>query len=310
MATTAQSRARSAAARHRRPLLRGGLSFEGKMLAPALIILALVSIFPFVYIIIMSFSSVRMIGGINLDWAGLDNWSRLFSDSAVGSSWLRSIVYFVLSVSLQMVLGMAVALAIYETRRGRNIITSLVLMPMFMAPVIVGLLGRFLTDSTYGLYAWFLDTIGLYNGDILGTTTSAFLAVTLMDVWEWTPLIALIVLAGLTSMPRQVLEAAALDGASYWSRLRDIVLPMISGVIIVALLIRSMDAIRYFDIITNTTNGGPADATKIVPIRLYETAFRFFDLGYAAAIGLSMLAVTIVMANLFMNVLKRRGLAR
>jgi multiple sugar transport system permease protein len=309
MAVTPQRQA-PAAARHRRPLLTRGLSFEGKMLSPALIILALVSIFPFVYIIVMSFSSVRLIGGINLDWAGLDNWSRLFGDGAVGASWLRSIVYFVLSVSLQMFLGIAVALAIYETRRGRNIVTSLVLMPMFMAPVIVGLLGRFLTDSTYGLYAWLLDEVGLYNGDILGSTTSAFVAVTLMDVWEWTPLIALIVLAGLTSMPRQVLEAAAIDGASYWSRLRDIVLPMISGVIIVALLIRSMDAIRYFDIITNTTNGGPADATKIVPIRLYETAFRFFDLGYAAAIGLSMLAVTIIMANLFMRILKARGLAK
>jgi multiple sugar transport system permease protein len=310
MAVTTERKAPAAAARHRRPLFRRGLAFEGKMLAPALVVLALVSIFPFVYIIIMSFSSVRLIGGINLDWAGLDNWTRLFTDSAVGASWLRSIVFFVLSVSLQMFLGIAVALSIYETRRGRNIITSLVLMPMFMAPVIVGLLGRFLTDSTYGLYAWALDGIGLYNGDILGSTTSAFLAVTLMDVWEWTPLIALIVLAGLTSMPKQVLEAAAIDGASYWSRLRDIVLPMISGVIIVALLIRSMDAIRYFDIITNTTNGGPADATKIVPIRLYETAFRFFDLGYAAAIGLSMLAVTIVMANLFMRILKARGLAR
>ena len=110
-----------------------------------------------------------------------------------------------------------------------------------------------------------------------------------MDVWEWTPLIALIVLAGLTSVPKPVLEAAAMDGAGYFKRLRYIVLPMIAGVMIVALLIRSMDAIRYFDIITNTTNGGPADATKIVPIRLYETAFRFFDLGYAAAIGLSML---------------------
>jgi multiple sugar transport system permease protein len=88
------------------------------------------------------------------------------------------------------------------------------------------------------------------------------------------------------------------------------VLPMIAGVLIVALLIRSMDAIRYFDIITNTTNGGPADATKIVPIRLYETAFRFFDLGYAAAIGLSMLVVTIVMANVFLSILKRRGLAK
>jgi multiple sugar transport system permease protein len=310
MAVATQRQVPATPARQRRPLLRGGFSFEAKMLSPALVILALVSIFPFVYIVIMSFSSVRMIGGINFDWAGLDNWSRLFGDGAVGSSWLRSIVYFVLSVGLEMTLGIAIALAIYETRRGRNIITPLVLMPMFMAPVIVGLLGRFLTDSTYGLYAWALDEIGLYNGDILGSTTSAFLAVTLMDVWEWTPLIALIVLAGLTSMPRQVLEAAAIDGASYWSRLRDIVLPMISGVIIVALLIRSMDAIRYFDIITNTTNGGPADATKIVPIRLYETAFRFFDLGYAAAIGLSMLAVTIIMANLFMGVLKRRGLAR
>ena len=184
------------------------------------------------------------------------------------------------------------------------------LLPMFMAPVIVGLLGRFLTDSTYGLYAWFLRETGIYTGDILGSTTSAFLAVTLMDVWEWTPLIALIVLAGLTSVPKPVLEAAAMDGAGYFKRLRYIVLPMIAGVLIVALLIRSMDAIRYFDIITNTTNGGPADATKIVPIRLYETAFRFFDLGYAAAIGLSMLVVTIIMANVFLGILKRRGLAK
>jgi multiple sugar transport system permease protein len=281
------------------------------MLAPALCVLAAVSIFPFVYIIAMSLSQVRLIGGISFSWAGLDNWSRLFSDGAVWASWLRSVVFFVLSVGLEMSLGIAIALAIYETRRGRNIITSLVLMPMFMAPVIVGLLGRFLTDSTYGLYAWALHKIGLYDGDILGNTTSAFLAVTLMDVWEWTPLIALIVLAGLASMPKQVLEAAEMDGANYGARLRDIVLPMLSGVIVVALLIRSMDAIRYFDIITNTTNGGPADATKIIPIRLYETAFRFFDLGYAAAIGLSMLAVTIVMANLFMRTLnKRRELAR
>jgi multiple sugar transport system permease protein len=309
MAVTTQ-KAPAAAARHRRPLLRRGLSFEGKMLSPALLILALVSIFPFVYIIAMSLSSVRMIGGISFDWVGLDNWTRLFSDGAVGASWLRSIIYFVLTVGLEMGLGIAIALSIYETRRGRNFIISLVLMPMFMAPVIVGLLGRFLTDSTYGLYAWVLTKTGLYSGDILGSRVPAFLAVTLMDVWEWTPLIALIVLAGLTSMPRQVLEAAAIDGASYWSRLRDIVLPMISGVIIVALLIRSMDAIRYFDIITNTTNGGPADATKIVPIRLYETAFRFFDLGYAAAIGLSMLVVTIIIANLFMRILKRRGLAK
>jgi multiple sugar transport system permease protein len=300
---------RPAAAARERPRRRG-LSFEGKMLAPALAVLAAVSIFPFIYIILMSLSRVGLIGGISLEWAGLDNWTRLFSDGAVWGSWVRSVVFFILTVGLEMTLGVTVALAINELVKGRSALTSLMLLPMFMAPVIVGLLGRFLTDSTYGLYAWFLRETHIYSGDILGSTRSAFLAVTLMDVWEWTPLIALIVLAGLTSVPKPVLEAAAMDGAGYFKRLRYIVLPMIAGVMIVALLIRSMDAIRYFDIITNTTNGGPADATKIVPIRLYETAFRFFDLGYAAAIGLSMLAVTIVMANLFMRILKQRGLAK
>ena len=289
---------------------RRGLSFEAKMLAPALAVLAAISIFPFIYIILMSLSQVGLIGGISLDFIGLDNWTRLFTDGAVWGSWVRSVVYFVLTVGLEMALGVTIALAVNEMIRGRSLVTSLMLLPMFMAPVIVGLLGRFLTDSTYGLYAWFLRETGIYSGDILGSTTSAFLAVTLMDVWEWTPLIALIVLAGLTSVPKPVLEAAAMDGAGYFKRLRFIVLPMIAGVLIVALLIRSMDAIRYFDIITNTTNGGPADATKIVPIRLYETAFRFFDLGYAAAIGLSMLVVTIIMANVFLGILKRRGLAK
>jgi multiple sugar transport system permease protein len=289
---------------------RRGLSFEAKMLAPALAVLAAISIFPFIYIIMMSLSLVGLIDGISLSWAGLDNWTRLFTDGAVGASWLRSIVYFVLTVGLEMLLGIAIALLVHSLLWGRNLVVSLLLMPMFMAPVILGLLGRFLTDSTFGLYAWVLRETHIYTGDILGSPTSAFLAVTLMDVWEWTPLIALIVLAGLSSLPGPVLEAARVDGASYWQRLRYIVMPMIMGVVVVALLVRSMDAIRYFDIIYTTTNGGPADATKIVPIRLYETAFRFFDLGYAAAIGLSMLAVSILVANLFMRTLKRQGLAK
>ena len=120
-----------------------------------------------------------------------------------------------LTVGLELVLGIAIALCVHEMVWGKNITLSLILMPMFMAPVIVGLLGRFLTDSTYGLYAWVLRETGLYGGDILGSTTSAFLAVTLMDVWQWTPLIALIVLAGLASVPGQILEAAKVDGATY-----------------------------------------------------------------------------------------------
>jgi multiple sugar transport system permease protein len=311
MATRAVERGRTASASERpRAQRESRFTFNGRLMAPALILLALLSLFPFVYIVLMSLSRVGLIGGIDLHWAGLDNWTRLFSDESVGAAWIRSVVYFVLTVGLEMTLGIGMALLVHSMVWGRNLVLSLLLMPMFMAPAIVGLLGRFLTDSTFGLYAWVLRETGLYSGDILGSTTSAFVAVTLMDVWEWTPLIALIVLAGLSSLPKPVIEASRVDGATYWQRLRHIVFPMIAGVVIVALLVRSMDAIRYFDIIYTTTNGGPADATKIVPIRLYETAFRFFDLGYAAAIGLSMLAVSILLANLFMRTLKKRGLAR
>lgn len=289
---------------------RWKLSLEAKMLLPALSLLAVLSLFPLFFILYMSLSSVSLIGGVSFDWMGFENWGRLFTDGVVGASWLRAGVFFVATVGLEMVLGIGIALLVHELVWGKNIVLSVLLIPMFVAPVIVGLLGRFLTDSTYGLYAWVLSSTGIFEQDILGSPVSALIAVILMDVWEWTPLVTLIVLAGLSSVQQPVLEAADIDGANYWQRLRHVVMPSIAGVVVVALLIRSMDAIRYFDIIFVTTNGGPGNATKIIPIRLYETAFRFFDLGYAAAIGLSMLVFSIVIALLFVRILKNRGLVR
>lgn len=288
----------------------GGLTLEMKMLLPVLLLLAVLSLFPFFYIIWMSFNTVSLIGGISFDFAGLTNWARMFTDEVVGAAWARAALYFLATVGLEMLLGIAVALLVHELVWGKNLILSLLLLPMFMAPVIVGLLGRFLTDSSYGLYAYFLRELGIFESDILGTSSSALAAVILMDVWEWTPLIILIVLAGLASVNQYVLEAAKVDGANYLQRLRHVVAPSIAGVVVIALLVRSMDAIRYFDIISVTTNGGPGNSTKIIPIRLYETAFRFFDLGYAAAIGLGMLVFSILVATVFVRILERQGLAK
>ncbi|CAA9467005.1 MAG: ABC transporter, permease protein 1 (cluster 1, maltose/g3p/polyamine/iron) [uncultured Rubrobacteraceae bacterium] len=288
----------------------GGISLETKMLVPVLLLLAVLSLFPFFYIIWMSLNIVSLINGITFDFAGLTNWTRMFTDEIVGAAWARAALYFVATVGLEMILGIAIALLVHELVWGKNLVLSLILLPMFMAPVIVGLLGRFLTDSSYGLYAFVLRETGIFERDILGTASSAMPAVILMDVWEWTPLIVLIVLAGLASVNQYVIEAAKVDGAGYLERLRYIVAPSIAGVVIVALLVRSMDAIRYFDIITVTTNGGPGNTTKIIPIRLYETAFRFFDLGYAAAIGLGMLVFSILVANVFVRILESRGLAK
>ena len=281
------------------------------MMLPALVILAAISILPLLYIIWMSLNNVTLLGGEGLisNWVGLGNWARMFSDSNVWTGWVTMVIYFVATVGLELVLGMSIALLVHEVVWGKNLALSLILVPMFIAPVIVGLLGRFMVNSTYGLYSWILDQTGIFTGNILGGNISAFVAVVLMDVWEWTPLIALITLAGLVSIDSYVLEAARVDGANYLQRLRHIVLPSISGIVIIALLIRSMDALRYFAIIWQATDGGPANATKIIPLRLYEVAFRFLNLGYAATIGLVMLAVSIIIANLFTTILRRRGVA-
>ncbi|MEV0600088.1 sugar ABC transporter permease [Streptomyces sp. NPDC050315] len=291
--------------RRRRPLP----GFHGRMMAPGILVLAAVSVLPFVAVVAMSFSRVHLLGGLGLEGVGLDNWGRLFADPDMAWAWVRTAAYFVLTVGGEMVLGTLLAVCLWRLRRGRNAALSLALLPMFVAPVIVGLLGRFLTDSTFGLYSWLLRQVG-YHGDIMGDRAGAFTAVTLMDIWEWTPLIALIALAGLTSVPASVLEAAALDGAGIVRTLRYIVLPSLTPVLLVALLIRSMDALRYFDIIWNTTGGGPADATKVASVRLYETAFRFFDFGYGAVTGLLMLAVTTVVARFFVRLLERKELPR
>jgi multiple sugar transport system permease protein len=287
------------------------LTFEGRMMLPALVILAAISILPFLYVIWMSLHDVTLLGGSGIasQWVGPGNWAGMFTDSSVWSAWATMVIYFVATVGLEMVLGVAIALLIHEVVWGKNLALSMILIPMFIAPVIVGLLGRFLVNPTYGLYAWILDKTGIFTGNILGGDVPAFVAVVLMDVWEWTPLVALITLAGLVSIQPQVLEAAKVDGAGYWTRFWHIALPSISGIVIVALLIRSMDALRYFDIIWQVTGGGPANATKIIPMSLYEVAFRFLQLGYAAAMGLVMLAVSILIANLFTTILRQRGLA-
>ncbi len=285
---------------------RFSLPFEWRMMLPSLVLLALISFIPLFYMIWMSLSDVSLMGGVHMDFTGGKNWSKLATDPDVWWSWRVSAIYFVSTLALELLIGVGVALLIHELVFAKNTVLSILLMPMFVAPVIVGLLGRLLTDPTFGLYAWVVDKLGGPT-NLLGNGTTALATTILLDVWEWTPLIMLITLAGLASVPNALIEAASLDGAGYWRRLVHIVLPSISGVVLVALLIRAMDAIRYFDIIWITTNGGPADATKVIPLRLYDTAFRFFDLGYAAAIGLSMLVVTIVVAKIFVSLLQRRG---
>jgi multiple sugar transport system permease protein len=283
---------------------RRHLSPHMAMLMPAIIALAALSIFPFIYIIYLSLTGAKL-GSSELPFVALKNWIHLFNDPGVLHSWQVTLTFGVVGLVVEVGLGLGIALAFYSAPWGRNLFVTLFMLPIFVAPVVTGLLWRFMLNSSYGVYAWILQNLGM-KLDVLGNIKTALPAVIAMDVWEWTPLITLIVLAGLQSLPIEPQESARVDGASSLQVFRYVTLPLLSRTLLVALLIRAMDILRYFDTIFITTAGGPADTTKIIGQRLYEIAFRFRDLGYAAAIGLSMLLVTILLGRAFVTLMYRR----
>ncbi|WP_231710534.1 carbohydrate ABC transporter permease [Gracilibacillus suaedae] len=274
-------------------------STEFWMLLPSMILLAIISIFPFLYLIYASFMDFS-ISFENPEFIGLGNWKYVLSDTLFWSSWGRTILYVGIGLVLQLFIGVGMALAIFHLPKGKNIVVTLWMIPVFVAPVVAGLLGRYLLNSTYGLYDWLLSLFGMET-QVLGNISTSMPAIILMDVWEWTPLITLIVLAGLNSLSSEPLEAADVDGANYFQKLTYVILPLIAKTIVVALLVRSMDILRFVDKIRIATEGGPADSTKVVGYYLMEVAFKFQDFGSGSVLGLTMLVVTIFLGQFFVK---------
>jgi multiple sugar transport system permease protein len=291
-------------------------STELWMLIPALLILAFTSLYPFVYLIRMSFMKFSLTPGVPSNFIGLTNWLKMFKDPAVIEAWIVTLKYYVGCLFFQILLGTGIALIIYRIKRMRNVIVLAVAAPLFLAPALVGLLGRLLLDPNYGLYFYGMKTLGFFSflqkigvsdvNTILGSSSLALPAVIAIDTWEWTPLIVLIVLAGLSNIPKELVEAASVDGAGFWQRTRYIELPLLKPAFIVALLIRTMDLVRFFDVIFITTAGGPANVTKILAMKIHETAFRFYDLGYASVLGITLLIITILLGNVFVKFVSRK----
>ena len=288
---------------------------EGWMLLPTIAILAALSVYPFVYLIRMSFMEFSLIPDQPSRFIGGRNWLEMIKDSKVFYSWIVTLKYYFISLALQMLLGTVVALLLYQVKALQGIVL-IIAAPLFLAPVLVGLLWRFLLDPSYGIYFYWMNHMGMFDflqklgfsevKSIFGSTSLALPAVIAINSWQWTPLIVMIVLAGLMTIPPQLIEAACIDGASSWQRLRFIVIPLLKSTLVVALLIRTMDLIRFFTVIFVTTGGGPADVTKILAIRIHENAFRFYKLGYASVLGLTLLGVTIVLGTVFVRAISRR----
>jgi multiple sugar transport system permease protein len=276
------------------------------LLLPAVILLALLSIYPFVWLIYMSFNAVGLAPGAPNEFVGFDNWSRMFSDSQYWESWGILAKYSVVSMVLEVGLGTLLAILLNRSKHEKLLITIL-LMPMMMAPVVAGLLWQYLYNGTFGWYFWILRSLGLLDeGTILGSSDVALWAIVAVDVWEWTPLVALIVLSGLKLVPQDQMEASWMDGAGPVRSFFQVALPAIKGSLMIAILLRFMDNIRIIDHFIALTGGGPANSTKILPLYLYEQSFSFFELGYGASIALTLLLVTILFGKLVVNRFEER----
>ena len=272
------------------------------LMAPAIALLAFISLYPFFWLILLSFQKGDM-GPIK--WVGFKNFIALGSDGRFLSGWLLLFQYSAMCLILQVGLGVLLALAVNGSRYEKFLVTAL-LMPMMMAPAVAGLLWMFLYNGTFGWYHWILQSVGILgSGSILSSANTAMYAIVIVDVWQWTPLITLIALAGLKRVPQDQLEANMVDGASPLRNFFAIILPNLYPVLLIGVMLRFMDNFRFIDHILVLTGGGPANATKILPVYLFEVAFKFFDLGRGAAIALVLLIVTIILGKILVGVFER-----
>lgn len=280
--------------------------FLAPLLLPAVILLALLSIYPLGWLIYMSFNRVGLAPGAPSEFVGLENWRRLIGDSQYWKSWGLLAKYSITSMVLEVGLGTLLAVLLNRSRHEKLLIT-IMLMPMMMAPVVAGLLWQYLYNGTFGWYFWVLRSLGLLDGGtILGSPQLALWAIVAVDVWEWTPLVALIVLSGLKLVPNDQLEASWMDGTGPVRSFFQVALPSIKSSLLIAILLRFMDNIRIIDHFIALTGGGPANSTKVLPLYLYEQSFSFFELGYGSSIALTLLLITILLGKLVVGTFEER----
>jgi multiple sugar transport system permease protein len=253
------------------------------LIGPAVTFVVVMMILPVLFTIWLSFT--KWSGG-RLEsprWVGIGNYQRLVHDARFSSAISRTLVFTVVAVLVEMVLGVAIAVLLNREFVGRGLVRTLFLLPMVATPVAIALVWRLMYEPNLGILNTVLSGVGLGKHEYVANSHQALGWLMLVDVWQWTSLITLIVAASLAAQPGDVFEAAAIDGASAWQSFRKVTLPMIRPAIVIAVVFRMIDALKTFDIIWVITQGGPGFATETLNLYIYKQNFEAQNLGYAAA---------------------------
>ncbi len=272
---------------------------------PSTLVIAGVLIYPLAYAIWLSFFGAQVAAGAPR-FVGFGNYLALLADTRFWWSLVHTLVIVSASVALQFVVGFAVAYGLYRLARGATTLATLAFIPHIVTPVVGALFLRWMFAGRWGLIDGIMLALGLPSPNWLGDPFWATVTVILADSWRFTPFVMLVLYAGLTSLDTGVLEAAAVDGASGWALLHKVILPLMKPIILFVLVVRTMDAIRFFDIIYVLTGGGPGTATETVTLYTYALGFRALETGKAAALGVLTLMLVAALLLGLVRVLYRR----
>jgi multiple sugar transport system permease protein len=271
------------------------------MVAPTLVAILALSIFPLLYSLTLSFQRRDLQHPNDDRFVGLANYAAALADPRVHGAMFNTILLVVLGIALQLLIGLALALIVIDELRGKRFFIPLLMLPVMMTPVVVALGWRILWDSQYGPINHILGFIVRRDVDIvwLANTRTALFAILVTDIWQWTPFMFLILLAGLSALNPELYEAAALDGAGWWQEFWEITLPGLAPVIAVAVIFRSLDAFKIFDQIFMLTQGQPGTSTETISWYIYQVGYKFFNMGYAAAISYVLVIFLTIVATLY-----------
>jgi multiple sugar transport system permease protein len=273
--------------------------------APCMVVILLVTIFPTIYSLGLSFTKWE-VGMQDRPFIGLGNYIELFSTARFVRSILITLIVVIGGVGIELVLGFSLAQLLSGEMKGKRIIVAALLLPVMVMPVVVGYTWRLLWDAQYGpinqIIGWIIGQPFTYTW--LAKPETALLAILVTEVWQWTPFMFLVFLSGLAVLDPEVFEAADIDGATGWQKLWYMTVPLMRPIIIVAVLIRGLDALKFFDIVFTLSGGGPGNTTETLSFYIYQTGYQFFRLGYGAAASFVLLVFLAVFLTFLLKAFK------
>lgn len=270
---------------------------------PAVLALFLLMIFPVAYTLWMSLHEWFVSSVTPPKFIGLANYIEIITrDTRFHQSLLRTIYFTGLAVVVQTVLGVAIALIFNREFLGKGLVRTLFLFPMVATPVAIALVWMMMFNPTLGILNYFLKSLGLPPGLWIASAKAVIPSLVLVDTWQWTPFITLIALAGLSALPQEPFEAALIDGASGWQTFWHVTLPLLRPTIMVAVLFRTIDALKTFDIIYVMTQGGPGNASETLNIYIFQSGFSYFHMGYASSLLVILFAIVMFISILLTRI--------